>query len=360
MSGRVFDVQVVHTPPESSRGQLLQQYVLARVMSMQDINLDLYDYDRHNALYFFAVNAEEQIYFRYGGRDSEAPDTYLNLDSLELALKAGLQQHDLYREGKRVGTAPPAPRYPRDIPGIQKFVLDRGRCVECHHLAHFESMELERSGELDKLRHMYRSPDIKKLGIHLDIPQGLRIAEAKGAALKAGLATGDVILEIESEPVITFGDFQYRLDKVDRRATTLSIAVERKGEKKEIEIQLPDLWFVTDLEHRFWTIEPRLYFEADPLSVDEKKSLGFPDDGFASRVTEVPFEAMLEQANELEKGDIIYSVDGVERDDVAKDAALYVKLTCRSGDTVTLGVLRGDERIELPLNTKRKSFRRLD
>ena len=33
------------------------------------------------------------VVMRYGGRDSEALETYLNLDSLELALKKGLEIH---------------------------------------------------------------------------------------------------------------------------------------------------------------------------------------------------------------------------------------------------------------------------
>ena len=40
---------------------------------MDDVDIGLFDYDRNNTLYFFALNADEQIYFRYGGRDSQSP-----------------------------------------------------------------------------------------------------------------------------------------------------------------------------------------------------------------------------------------------------------------------------------------------
>ena len=50
--------------------------------------------------YFFMLNADEQIYMRYGGRDSQSPDTYLNLNSLELALKQGLELHRQYLKGE--------------------------------------------------------------------------------------------------------------------------------------------------------------------------------------------------------------------------------------------------------------------
>ena len=52
---------------------------------MDNVDIGLFDYDRYNTLYFFILNADEQIYMRYGGRDSVSPDSYLNLESLELA-----------------------------------------------------------------------------------------------------------------------------------------------------------------------------------------------------------------------------------------------------------------------------------
>ena len=37
------------------------------------------------------MNADEQIYMRYGGRESQSPDTYNSLDSLSIALRMGLR-----------------------------------------------------------------------------------------------------------------------------------------------------------------------------------------------------------------------------------------------------------------------------
>lgn len=70
------------TEEDTKRGRLLQQYVTARVTQMDGINLGLFDFDRYNTLYFFVLNANEQIYLRYGGRDTQSATTYLNLESL--------------------------------------------------------------------------------------------------------------------------------------------------------------------------------------------------------------------------------------------------------------------------------------
>ena len=65
---------------------------------MDNVDIGLFDYDRNNTLYFFMLNADEQIYMRYGGRDSQSPDTYLHLSSLELAAKQGLELHRQYQQ----------------------------------------------------------------------------------------------------------------------------------------------------------------------------------------------------------------------------------------------------------------------
>src|SRR5215470_9991669 len=83
-----------------SETMLMQKFVLARIVAMDGIDIGLFDYDRHNALYFFILNADEQIYLRYGGRDAEDATTYLNLESLELALRAGLDRDGLFKQGK--------------------------------------------------------------------------------------------------------------------------------------------------------------------------------------------------------------------------------------------------------------------
>src|SRR5215510_7586556 len=99
MAGRAFDAQVVLSPTDSRRGKLLSQYVCVRITRMDDVDIGLFDRDWNNTLYYFVMNADEQIYMRYGGRDSRSPDSYLNLNSLELALEKGLELHRQYQPG---------------------------------------------------------------------------------------------------------------------------------------------------------------------------------------------------------------------------------------------------------------------
>ena len=223
MAGRAFDAQVVLSPTESPRGKLLSQYVCARITRMDNIDVGLFDRDWNNTLYYFVMNADEQIYMRYGGRDARSPDSYLNLASLELALAKGLELHDQYQRGELKKADRPKPLFPREIPLLVERTISRNACVECHLIGDYLNVHREQDGKLDKLTHMYRSPDIRTLGIELDVPKGLVVKEIRDAVAAAGMQPGDRITAINGTQVWTFGDLQYHYDKVNRNAERIQI-----------------------------------------------------------------------------------------------------------------------------------------
>src|SRR4051794_41897724 len=93
MEGRIFDAQVVLSPKDSPLGRVLSDYVCVRVTRMDDVDVGLFDRDWNNAIYFFVLNADEQIYMRYGGGESKDPHTYKSPDSQRPAPEQGLDQH---------------------------------------------------------------------------------------------------------------------------------------------------------------------------------------------------------------------------------------------------------------------------
>jgi len=348
----------VLSPKDSPLGKQLSQYVCVRITRMDNVDIGLFDYDRNNAVYFFILNADEQIYMRYGGRDSQSPDTYLNLSSIELAAKQGLELHRQYQQGSLPKTERPKPMFPREIPLLVERTFARNQCVECHLIGDFQNIHRERDGTLDKMMHLYRSPDIKTIGIYLDVPKGLVVKEARGAAEAAGMKPGDRIAKLNGTPVWTFGDLQYYYDKVNRAAERVEITVDRSGQGVDITVALPQRWWWTDLRFRQSSIEPRLYFEDRPLSEADKRKHGLKPDGFASEVKFVAEFAKLMKTHELRVGDIVFGVDGVETDLIANSAELFLKLRKTAGDSVTLDVLRDGKRMKMPLQTARMSFRK--
>jgi len=343
---------------DSPLGKELSQYVCVRIVRIDNVDVGLFERDWNNTLYYFMLNADEQIYMRYGGRDSESPDTYLNLDSLELALKQGLDLHRQYLTGELKKSERPKPLYPRDIPLLVERTIGRNQCVECHLIGDFQNLQREQEGTLDKLTHLFRSPDIKTLGIELDVPKGLVVKEARGAVQAAGMKPGDRIAALNGTPVWTFGDLQYSYDKVNRKADRIEIAVDRAGTRVPLAVTLPLRWWLTDLRFRQSSVEPRTYFEDRPLTEAEKRSRGLKTDGFASEVKFVADFAKTMKSNDLQTGDIIFGVDGAERDDIANTAELFIKLRKTPGDSVMLDILRNGQRMKSQLLTYRMSFRK--
>jgi serine protease Do len=336
----------------------MSQYVCVRIPRMDNVNIGLFDYDRYNTLYFFLMNADEQIYMRYGGRDSVSQDSYLNLESLELALSKGLQLHQDYKAGKIARVEPPKPQFPREIPLLVERTFARNACVECHLIGDFQLQQREQEGTLDKVTDLFRSPDVKTIGIQLDVPKGLVVKEALGAVQAAGMKPGDRISALNGTRVWTFADLQYHYDKLPRTAKQVLFTVERDGKPIEIKPDLPARWWWTDIRNRQATVDPRTYFESRPLTDDEKRKYELPIDGFASEVKYVDAFADMLKSHGLRVGDIITGVDGVQRDEYANTAEFYIRLRKTAGDAVTLDVIRAGKRIQMPLRTFRMSFRK--
>ena len=337
----------------------MSQYVLVRIIRMDTVDIGLFEHDRNNTLYFYLMNADEQIYMRYGGRDSAAADTYLSLASLEVALRQGLEQHERFKKGELAKAERPKPASPRDYPLLVERTFARGQCVECHLIGDFQNLHREKDKTLDKMTHLYRSPDIKTIGIYLDVPKGLVVKEAKDAVAAAGMKAGDRITSVNGTAVLTFADLQHYYDKTDRRAAkTAPFTVEREGKTEALTVTLPSRWWWTDVRYRQSSVEPRLYFDSRPLTEAEKKDRGLPVDGFACEVTRLDSFGTMMKSHQLKVGDVIFGVDGVQKDEYAHTADLYMKLKLTPGDIVKLDVLRDGQRMQSMLTSYRLSFRK--
>lgn len=345
----------MHPKKDSTREKLLSNYVLARVTDLKGIDLNLFDFDRHNTLYYFILNAKQEIYLRYGGRDALSSNTYLNEESFDLALELGLERH---RNQPATKPPRPVPLFPRQIDGLNREIVQTNRCVECHLVADYQSLEIEKSGKLNKPRDLFVSPDLKKLGIHLDVPKGLIIKNSTGAAAAAGVKLGDLITKLNGVDVLTFADLQHQLNKVDRGELTVTLVIKRDHQSKPLTIKLPGEWWVSDLTHRHWTLDPQLYFDAIPLTNEEKIQLKLPAEGFASKITYSDIQAMIHESHELEKGDIIISVNGTRSNPLTKNVSTHLKLMLSPGEKATLEIIRNGKTIKAPIKTGKLSFRK--
>ena len=339
----------------------MEQYVCIRITQLDDVNIALFDYDRHNTLYYFLMNADEYLYLRYGGRDERGPESYLDQDSLKLALAKGLELHEVHKEGALPPQEKPEPRYPKDIALLDREVIQAGRCVECHLVGDYELMDLELAGKLTpevKLARMYRSPDIRVIGIELDIPKGLVVKDATGAVAEAGMQAGDTIVAVNGTPVYTFADLQHYYDKTPRDAQDVTFTVERGGERKALSVALPLEWWKTDLYHRFLSVDPQAGFTARRLTAEERAELDLHPEGFAAEVTEIDSASKAFNVHTLAVGDIVYAINGVEHSDLTTDLVAYIKLFTTAGEPFQLRYIRNGRRLDMDAETRRWDFRK--
>ena len=138
----------------------------------------------------------------------------------------------------------------------------------------------------------------------------------------------------------------------------MTLGVRRGSKLLSLPLALPSEWWLSDLSHRFWSVDPQLFFSSIPLTPEEKTKLSLPLDGFAVKVTDIDLEAILNQAHELKKDDILIALNGTDRHPLTQNIETAIKLECEAGKTVSLSVLRTGERLTLPLKTGRLSFRK--
>ena len=61
---------------------------------IDDVDLNLFEFDYDLTFMVFFLDAEEKVYGRYGGRDAASPDGRQSLDGLRYTMKSVLEMHE--------------------------------------------------------------------------------------------------------------------------------------------------------------------------------------------------------------------------------------------------------------------------
>ena len=315
---------------------------------IDDLDLNLFDFDYDLTFTVFFLDADERVYARYGGRDAESPDARQSLEGLRYTMQSVLAMHQR-TEKLFAPKAQESPKYLREFAGSRR----RG-CMHCHQVKEVLNGDLQRTGQWSR-DSVWRYPLPENLGFVLEKDRGNVIKEIhdKSPASAAGLRVGDMLQRLNGVPIHSFGDAQLALDRAPK-AGSMDIAVRRGEQVLEAKLALPEGWRKGDITWRpsMQRLVPAARLYGIDLTPEEKKALGLTATQLAFRQKDgVPAQA---RTAGIRGGDIILGVDDKPLDGMdVIDFLRYVRRTYLIGDRVTVNLLRDGKRMNPAMTLSR-------
>jgi serine protease Do len=308
-----------------------------RLTRIENVDLNLFEFDYDLTFMVFFLNADKKVYGRYGGRDSESADERQSLKGLNYTMQSVLRMH---KSEDRV-FAPKtgdAPKVLKDVPG------PRRDCLHCHQVREALNSEMKTAGKLSR-ETIYRYPPPDNLGIELDVDRGntVKAIRAKSAASAAGLKRGDAIRRLNGVPIHSFADAQFALDLAQQEGA-IEVIWQRDDKTYTEKLELAQGWRKTEVNWRasMRDLLPSARLNGFDLTDTEKKALGLSAKQLAFRQREsVSRQA---KAAGIRAGDIILGVDDKSFEADQDGFRQYVQNTYLVGDRITINLIRDGKR----------------
>jgi hypothetical protein len=339
-----FDGQVVRL---EHLQDIADKFIRVRLTRIDNLDLNLFEFDYDLTFMVFFLNAEGKVYARYGGRDGVGPDSRQSLAGLHYTMASVLQMH----EGEKKAFAPRSgetPKFIRDVPSSRRL---RG-CMHCHQVKEVLNADLQKTGKwIPEMTWRYPLPE--NVGLDLEIDRGnvVKNVSAKSPASGAGLTAGDVVRRLNSVPIHSLADAQFALDRAPRTGP-IEIVWQRGDQELKDYLALPEGWRKSDISWRpsmQHQVPAARVYGAD-LTPEEKKALGLSAKQLAFRQRE-SLSAQAEAAG-IRAGDIILGVDDKTLETDAFGFLHYIRRNYLIGDRVTVNLLRDGQRLNLPMTLR--------
>ncbi|NNJ27522.1 Trx7/PDZ domain-containing (seleno)protein [Alienimonas chondri] len=334
---------------------LLDQFTVVRMVKMNGVNRHVFAFDRdvpHAAVF---LNADGTVYGRYGTRISKDRKELVRhkLSSFQQSLKRVLELHeDAPRNEAELAGKRPAPAGPalaEELPAFEPFPAKHNpplvsNCIHCHTVGEAELRQTILDGDL-ALRDLWPFPRAENLGMTIAVDHGLKLESVapRSAAAAAGLKPGDLLLELNGQPLVSEADVQWVLHHAPDEAS-LPMEVRRDGETVRTTIRLAGDWRKSDGNWRasLRPARPNMRLVPDP----QKRRKGIAPDETGLTVNWPTGKAA--EAG-LKNKDLLVAVDG--RTDLLLEADFlkYIHFDRPDADSVQLTVLRRGRRMTVTL-----------
>jgi hypothetical protein len=352
---------------------LLERFVCVRVVSANGLDLSLFQFDTDQSFAVFALNADGTIYGRFGTRSHRTVwEDDVSIEGLAEMLSGALALHADYPRNRaaleRKKGPPPEFAVPELFPllkGKYKSRLDyEGNvvrsCIHCHQIGDAQRQAWRDREERFPEALLYPYPHPRAVGLVMDPKERATVkqVEADSPAASAGFKSGDAIVAMEGQPLLSIADIQWVLHRAAPEGDELEAVIRREGSEIPLSLKLAKGWRrQDDLSWRVSTWELRrmvaggLYLrEATP---EERQSLDLPAETMALYVIHAgeypPHDTALKAG--IRKGDVLTSFD--ERSDLVRESDLiaYGLTECRPGKRVKVTARRGEQtlKVELPI-----------
>jgi serine protease Do len=305
-----------------------------------------------------------EVYGRYGGRDAKGADTRNTLPGLRHAMQAVLETHrsrsaraanggaangGAANGGAANGGETKQPLYIERVSAARNV----NGCIHCHQAKEIlRQQEINTAGKWDRdKRWVYPLPE--NLGITLDLDRGDLVKSVKSGspADKAGIQTGDTLVQLLGLPVNSFADAQYALHKAPAKGA-IPVIWQRGGQQHQAELTVADGWKKTNITWRpsLMDLLPSLPLFGTDLTAAEKQKLGLPKEHLAFR-QDAPVPLSMEKLG-VRENDVIIGIDDLKLEMSADQFLGYIRQSHLIGDRITLNLLRGGKRMNVPITLR--------
>lgn len=248
MDPKGLDGQVVR-PSDAEFKTLRDQFVVVRVLGMHDIDIEKFQFDYDLVFAVIFMNANGNIYSRYGSRTRWNHDSRMSLDGLKHTMKRVIQIHD--------PKTTPKIRPTKSRTAASLFSGNRG-CMHCHEVFEGLRQESRRNGTF-RPESLFVYPLPENLGITLDVTQGSKVVELRknSRAAQARMRPNDILLQIDDTRILSQADVGWALHNAPSEGR-LTIKYQRDAAIRYAVFQLPRGWKKTNLS---WRASMRHEFE---------------------------------------------------------------------------------------------------
>ncbi|HSH95651.1 MAG TPA: Trx7/PDZ domain-containing (seleno)protein, partial [Roseimicrobium sp.] len=245
------------------------QFIPLRLVEMKGVDLSQFEYDFDLNWAAMFINADGTVYGRYGTQSAQGPDAYNSVESLQKAMLRALDLHRAYPANAPQLAAKHPSKKPYatalDMPGLDRKErlrgqTERGNCIHCHNIHDAEQRQWLTEGKMSEDK-LWRYPLPDNTGISIDPKDGTRIATVLSGtpAEKAGLKTGDVVKQVNGQPVISIADMQWVLHGLANSGDKVAFTVARGKDPVNATLELAKDWKRSDISWRgsMWSLRPR-------------------------------------------------------------------------------------------------------